>query len=160
MDQKWDWSMVMSLLIRYAYIPFYFCFSITSSTLSIHHNTPLHQHDCTHTRFISPISLIWWTHVIQFTCFVSILSIPNVHPPTVRPIMNPCTMWSGTYSSFALDEPYACFLVDHLYLTYLYLPFKTENFPYEFPPEFRISTYTLYHITFTPHLFALHHTAL
>ena len=64
-----------------------------------------------------------------------------------QPITNPCTMWSGTYYSFASDEPYAHFLVDHLYLTYLYLPFKRENCPYKFPPELRFSTYALHCIT-------------
>ena len=68
-------------------------------------------HDHTHTCFIGPISLIWWTHVLQFTCFISILSIPNVQPPTVWPIMNPHTAQSGTFYSFTSDEPYAHFLV-------------------------------------------------
>ena len=106
-----------------------------------------HRHDHTRTHFIGPVSLIWWTHVLQFTCSISILSIPNVCPPMVQPIMDPCTMWSGTYHSFALDEPYAHFLVYHLYLTCLYLPFTTYNCLYEFPPEFRLSTCTSHHIT-------------
>ena len=45
------------------------------------------------------------------------------HAPTVQPIMNPHTAQSGTYYSFASDEPYALFLVDHSYLTCMYLPF-------------------------------------
>ena len=81
--------------------------------------------DRTRTRFIWPISLIWWTHVLRFTCFISILSKPNVCPPMVQPIMSPRTMQSGTYYSFASDEPYALFLVDHSYLTCMYLPFDT-----------------------------------
>ena len=36
-------------------------------------------------------------------------------------------MQSGTYYSFTLDEPCAHFLVDHLYLTCLYLPFTPER---------------------------------
>ena len=61
------------------------------------------------------------------------------------------TMWSGTFYNFASDEPYALFLVDHLYLTCMYLPFETEKHPYEFPPEFKLRTYTLHCITFTSH---------
>ena len=44
--------------------------------------------------------------------FTSILSISNMHPPMVWPIMSPCTMQSGTFYNFALDEPYALSLVD------------------------------------------------
>ena len=110
-------------------------------------------------------SLIWWTHVLQFTCFISILSIPNVHPPMVRPIMSPRTVRSGTYYSFASDEPYAHFLVCYSYLTCLYLPFTpdrraTQFYPYEFPPEFKLSTHALHHTALTLHHFALYHTAL
>ena len=56
---------VMSLLIRYAHIPFYFRFSFTFPTLPIHPYTPPLQRDhtrsCLHdnrTRSIGPISLI------------------------------------------------------------------------------------------------------
>ena len=38
---------LMSLLIRYAHIPFYFRFSFTFPTLPIHHYAPLLQCDCT-----------------------------------------------------------------------------------------------------------------
>ena len=47
-------------------------------------------------------------------------------------------MWSGTYYSFALDEPYALFLVDHLYLTYMYLSFEADNLPIQVPPRIEI----------------------
>ena len=66
-------------------------------------------------------------HVLRFTCFISILSIPNVCPPVVWPITNPCTTQSGTYYSFTSDEPYPHFLVCHSYLTCLYLPFAPEK---------------------------------
>ena len=165
-----------------------------------HHCTNATTRDHTHTCFIGLSLLIWWTHVLQFTCFISILSIPNVRPPTdgpphqihsytllfllfhyflyivdpplctpalmrphvitlalassdrsclfdghmfynsllflypqcpptVRPIMSPHTMQSGTFYSYALDEPYALSLVDYSYLTFLYLPFNTHNLP-------------------------------
>ena len=120
-------------------------------------NTTTHNH--THTHFIRLISLIWWTHVLQFTYFISILSIPNVHPSVVRPITDPCTTWSGTFYSFASDEPYAHFLVDHSYLTCLYLPFDTRRITHmSSPPEFRFSTYTLHHIALASHHFTSRHT--
>ena len=139
----------MSLLIRYSYIPFYFHFCITFSTSPIHNytHTPLPtqphatwlcllMHDtCLH--FIRPASLIWWTDVLQFTCFISILSSPNVCPPAAWLIMNPCAAQSGTYYSFTLDEPCAHFLVDHLYLACLYLSFpEEESIAYTSFPQF------------------------
>ena len=153
-----QWSYTFSILQWWAsssdtlLCPSIFAFPL----LPLHHwSTTTHprtdmtacDHTCTH--FIRPILLIWWTHVSQFTCFISILSNPNVCSPVVWPIMNPHTTWSGTFYSFTLDEPYALFLVDHSYLTCLYLPFDTENHPYEFPPEF--STYTSHCIAFTFH---------
>ena len=50
-----------------------------------------------------------------------------MRPPVVQPITNPRTVQSGTYYNFTLDEPYACFLVDHSYLTCLYLPSTPER---------------------------------
>ena len=117
-------------------IPFYFHFSFTSSISLIHHYTPPHQCNRTwlyshshniHTCFMGLISLIWWTHDLWFTCFTSILSIPNMCPPRVWPIMSPCTAWSGTYYSFTSDDPYARFLVYHSYLTCLYFTFHSDH---------------------------------
>ena len=51
--------------------------------------------------------MIYDSHV-----FTSILSISNVRPPVVRPIMSPRTVQSGTFYSFASDEPYALSLVE------------------------------------------------
>ena len=56
-------------------------------------------------------------------------------PSCAWPIMNPCAMQSGTYYSFASDEPCACFLVYHLYLTCLYLLFTREHCIYKFIPQ-------------------------
>ena len=65
-----------------------------------------------------------------------------------------------------LTLPYAHFLVFHLYLTCLYLPFtqniireEPHNGLYQFPPELRFSTYTLHRLTLISHYFALHCTA-
>ena len=60
------------------------------------------------------------------------------HTPTVpQPIMSHCATWSGTYCSFASDEPCANFLDYHSYLAHLYLPFTR----YKFPPEFRLGKF-------------------
>ena len=83
-----------------------------------------------------------------------------MHPPVARPTMNHPTTWSGTYYSFALDEPSACFLVYHLYLTCLYLPFAPENCIYKFPPVCRFSVFTSPHLTFTSPHFASHRLTL
>ena len=119
-----------------------------STTTHPHTDVTTCDHTCTH--FIGPISFIWWIHVSQFTCFIS---IPNMCPPVVQPIMSPCTAWSGTFYSFALDEPYPHFLVCHLYLTCLYLPFtpeigEPENHPYEFPPQ--NSDLSSFHLIISP----------
>ena len=110
----------------------------------LQHNHTQHDRTClcplahnTHICFISPALFIWWTDVLQFTCFISILSSPNVHPPTAWPITNPHATWSGTYYSFTLDEPCAHFLVYHLYLTCLYLPFAESIAYTSFPPSFQ-----------------------
>ena len=103
------------------------CWSTTMYPCRCNHTwSHLHLH-FTHTHFIGPASLIWWTHVLWFTCFISILSSPNMCPPVVQPIMNPRTTQSGTYYSFASHEPYAHFIVDHSYLTCLYLPFAQKK---------------------------------
>ena len=122
-----------------------------------HIQSHLLAHD-THLHFIRPASLIWWTDVLQFTGFISILSSPMCLPAAWS-IMNPHATWSGTYYSFALNEPCACFLVCHLYLTCLYLPFNKDNCLYEFSPVFRLSACTSPHLTFTLPHFTLHHTA-
>ena len=130
-------------------------------------NPPLHtpctdatacNHTCTHMT----ITLTSLDQSMD-TCFISILSIPNVHPPMVQPITSPHTTQPGTFYSFTSDEPYVCFLVCHSYLTCLYLPFAPEKnhtiYPYEFPPDFKLSTCASHSITFASHHFALHHTA-
>ena len=99
-----------------------------------------------------------------------LLFLVSLTCPVVQPIMSPHTAWSGTYYSFTLDEPYALFLVDHSYLTCMFLPFAHRRAPtnclYEFPPELRFSTYAhlsciISHCITLPHnptVFTLHHT--
>ena len=98
----------MSLLIRYAHIPFYFCFSFTFPTSPIHPYTPLLW--CDHARARTTIALalsdqsrLFDGHMTYNShVFTSILSVSNVPPPAVRPIMRSRTVWSGTFYSFAI----------------------------------------------------------
>ena len=164
----------MSLLIRYAHIPFYFYFSFTSSASLIHHYA-LRPHVITLTLTSSGQSRLFDGHMIYGShVFTSILSISNMHFPAVQPIMSPPTTWSGTYYIFALYEPYALFLVDHLYLTCMYLPFaKGEPQPIaytSFPQnsELALTPCTTLHLSHTishhitlscnPTVLTLHHT--
>ena len=96
---------VMSLLIRYAHMPFYFHFSFTFPTSSIHHYAPLLQSDrmrlClrshdNRTRLFDG-HMTYDSHV-----FTSILSVSNVPPPVVGPITRSRTVRSGTFYSFAI----------------------------------------------------------
>ena len=68
--------------------------------------------------------------------------------------------------ALSITSPYACFLVFHLYLTCLYLPFaqniireEPHNWLYQFPPELRFSTYASHHLALIAHYFASHCTA-
>ena len=122
----WWWASSSDTLIN----PSIFTFPLLPlhcQSTSMHPHTDATAHNRTHTCFIGPISLIWWTHILQFTCFISILSISNMRPPMVWPITNLHTTWSVTFYSFASDEPYALFHVLHLYLTCLYLPFAQKK---------------------------------
>ena len=82
-------------------------------------------HDCSCVKHclcsIGLASLNWWTdvmiHMFTFPVLVTSHTLP-----VAQPITNHCTAWSGTYYSFTLDEPYAHFLVCHLYqLACIYL---------------------------------------
>ena len=98
----------MSLLIRYAHIPFYFRFSFTFPTLLIHHYTPLLRCDrararTTITLALSDRSRLFDGHIAYDShVFTSILSVSNVPPPAVRPITSSRTRRSGTFSNFTL----------------------------------------------------------
>ena len=99
---------VMSLLIRYAHIPFYFHFSFTFPTSPIHPYAPPLRRDRARARTtialaLSDRSCLFDGHMTYDShVFTSILSISNVPPPAVRPIMRSHTAWSGTFYSFAI----------------------------------------------------------
>ena len=157
----------MSLLIRYAHIPFYFRFSFTFSTSSIHHYAPPLQCDCVWSRSLHQTNLTysmdtWLTIHMYLLLFL-------VSP--MCPLLQSDQSWVLAPHSQALSIalPYARILVYHSYLTSLYLPFKkTRNIItkapticlYESPPELRFCTYTLHHLALISHYFASHRTAM
>ena len=105
-QSKASHKLLMSLLIRYTHIPFYFRFSFAFSTSSIHHYAPLLR--CNHTTIAlasSDRSHLFDGHMTYDShVFTSILSISNVPPPAVQPITSSHTAWSGTFNNFALSS--------------------------------------------------------
>ena len=99
---------VMSLLIKYTHIPFYFRFSFTFPTSPIHPYAPPLRCDRARARTtialaLSDRSRLFDGHMTYDShVFTSILSVSNVPPPAVRPIMRSRTARSGTFYSFAI----------------------------------------------------------
>ena len=120
---------VMSLLIRYAHIPFYFRFSFTFPTLPIHPCAPPLRRNHTRTRMTIALALSDQSHLFDghmtydSHVFTSILSVSNV--PLLRSDQSRGLAPRGQALSIA--SPYACILVYHSYLTCLYLPFATQT---------------------------------
>ena len=155
----------MSLLVRYAHIPFYFHLSFTFPTSPIHHYTPPLQHNCTRSHSLHWTNLTYlmdtWLMIhMYFLLFLVSLTCP---------LLWSNQSWTLTPHSQALSitSPYAHILVYHLYLTCLYLPFaqniireEPHTCLYQFPPELRFSTYALHRLTLILHYFASHHTAM
>ena len=154
----------MSLLIRYAHIPFYFCFSFTFSTSSIHHYAPLLWGDCMQLR---SDSLHWadLTYLMDTWFMIHMYLLLFLVSPTCL------LLWSDQSWAFALHSQVlrlgwalcslSCFsFVFNLpVFTFRYREAPKTNHPFEFPPEFRVSTYALSHTTLTSHHFASHCTA-
>ena len=98
----------MSLLIRYTHIPFYFRFSFTFPTSPIHPYAPLLRCDHARARTTIALALSDWSclfggHMTYDShVFTSILSVSNMPPPAVRPIMSSRTVQSGTFYNFTL----------------------------------------------------------
>ena len=136
----------MSLLIWYSLIPHYFHFP----SLSLHcWSTAMHPtattscaslcaHSCTTFTFVGPFtscsigpaSLIWWTCDLWTSLFTFPFLVTWCTPAVAQLITSCHVTWSGTYCSFTSDEPCACFLDYHSYLTCLYIPFNPyTSFP-------------------------------
>ena len=96
--------------------------------------------------------------------FTSIISVSNVPPPAVRPIMSSCTARSGTFYSFAICS-HSClpFVFNLPVFTFGKKHIITKaptSCLYESPPELRFSTYTSHRLVLIPHYFASHRTAM
>ena len=151
----------MSLLIRYAHIPFYFRFSFTFPTSPIHHYTPPLR--CDHTTIAPALldrSRLFDGHMTYDShVFTSILSVSNVPPPAVRPIMSSCTARSGTFYSFAICS-HSClpFVFNLPVFTFRQKNIITKaltNCLYESPPELRFRTYASHLFCTISHRIAL-----
>ena len=98
----------MSLLTRYAHIPFYFRFSFTFPTLLIHHYAPPLWCNRARARTTIALAPTDWSRLFDghmtydSHVFTSILSVSNGPPPAVQPITRSRTAWSGTFYSFAI----------------------------------------------------------
>ena len=155
----------MSLLIRYTHIPFYFHFSFAFSTLPIHHYAPLLWHDHTTIALaLSDWSRLFDGHMTYDShVFTSILSVSNMPPPAVWPVMSSCTAWSGTFSNFALCSHSCLPFVFNLPVFTFQGKINTEaptSCPYESPPELRFRTYASHLFHTISHYFASHCTAM
>ena len=121
-------------------LPYTHLHIIAFLSLSLHHwstavhptNATFHMslHNCSHMTLtftsLDQPHLVDGHTMYNSHVYIYIFSY-DMCPPIVWPIMNHHATWSGTYYSFTLDEPCACFLVYHLYLTCLYLPFNPEH---------------------------------
>ena len=148
----------MSLLIRYAHIPFYFLFSFTFPTSPIHPYAPPLQRSHMHSLYWTDLAYlmdIWLTiHMYLLLLLVS-LTCPLLRSNQSRGL-TPCGQ------ALSIASPYARILVYHSYLTSLYLLFAREHHrwtPNQLPiwvsPRIEIS----HSFCAISHYFASHHTA-
>ena len=95
--------------------------------------------------------------------FTSILSVSNVPPPAVQPIMRSRTTRSGTFYSFAIcSHSYLPFIFNLPVFTFRKKNIITEALTfclYESPPELRFRTYASHLFRAISHYFASHRTA-
>ena len=139
----------MSLLIRYAHIPFYFHFSFTFPTSPIHPYAPPLRRDRARTTIALALSgrsrLIDGHMTYDSHVFTSILSVSNVPPPAVRPIMRSRTARSGTFYSFAICShsclPFVFNLAVFTFQPGNIIAEALTNCLYESPPKLRFRTY-------------------
>ena len=127
-ENSWLVGPLMSLLIRYAHIPFYFHFPFAFPTSLIHHYAPLLQHDraCT-----------WQLHSLHWTDLTYLMDTwLTIHMYLLLFLVSPmCPLLRSDQSqaltlrsqALSITLPYAHFLVYHLYLTCLYFTFREEH---------------------------------
>ena len=147
----------MSLLIRYAHIPFYFHFSFTFPTSPIHPYTPPLRRDRTQSHSLYRTDL---AHLMDIWLTIHMYLLLFLVSPTC-PLLQSNQSWvlAPHGQALSIASPYARVLVYHSYLTSLYLPFLREHHhqsPNQLPiwvsPRIEIS-----HLRFTLilHYFAL-----
>ena len=159
------WWALMSLLIRYAHIPFYFPFSFTSFTSLIHHYT-LRPH-------MTVLALAWHLHSLHWTDLTYLMDTWfMIHMFLLLFLVSPtCTLpWSDQSRALTLCSQaltiaslWMSLMLSLLLPSVFNLPVFTfcsdrrapTNCLYEFPPELRFGTYTLHRLTLILHHFAL-----
>ena len=121
--------------------------------------------------------LAWQLHLLHQTNLAYLMDIQlTIHMYLLLFLVSPtCSLlWSDQSQALtphgqalSITSHYAHFLVFHLHLTCLYLPFERNiiaealtNCLYESPPELRFSTCALHRLALISHYFALHRTAM
>ena len=156
----------MSLLIRYAHIPFYFRFSFTFPTSPIHHYAPPLRCNCMQLRSLYRTNLAYLMDIWLTIHMYLLLLLVSPMCPLLRSNQSQGLALRGQALSIA--SPYARILVYHLYLTCLYLPFTRGNIItealtnclYGSPPELRFRTYASHLFCTILHYFTSHRTAM
>ena len=156
-ENSWLVGPLMSLLIRYTHIPFYFHFPFTFPTSLIHHYAPLLQCDHTWLRSLYRTNLaylmdIWLTIHMYLLLFLVSPTCPLLRSDQSRVL-------ALHSQALSIASPYARILVYHSYLTSLYLPFTREHY-YQSPNQLLIwvsPRIEISHLRFTliSHYFAL-----
>ena len=140
--------------------------------LSLHHrSSTMHlRSDAT------MLTLAWQSHSLNWTDLAYLMDTwLTIHMYLLLFLVSPmCPLLRSDQSqaltpcsqALSITLPYAHFLVCHLYLTCLYLPFPQNiitkaptNCLYQSPSELRFSTYASHHLTLISHYFTLHCTA-
>ena len=123
-----------------------------------------HMSLCNHLHPLHLPSLHWTSlaYLMDIWCMIHMFTVPLLVTSCALPwpnqsqIIMPC---SQALTIASLRWALCSFLVYHLYLTCLYLPFTPENWIYEFPPAFRFSASALPFLAFASPHFTLHHIA-
>ena len=88
-----SYTLLFSLFLRFPYI----------IDLPLRTSAPMRPHTIALTLTSSDQSHLFDGHMTYDShVFTSILSVSNMPPPVVQPITRSCTMWSGTFYSFAI----------------------------------------------------------
>ena len=159
-----SYTLIFSLFLHFPYIadPPLHTSAPTRSRSLLHNNR---TRSCTTIALaLSDRSRLFDGHMTYDShVFTSILSVSNMPPPAVRPIMRSRTAQSGTFYSFAICS-HSClpFIFNLPVFTFLQKNIIAEaltNCLYESPPELGFRTYTLHLFRTISHYFASNRTA-